>query len=111
MVDCIESYRPAYPLNEIRAVAQAGNIIYGGKNVRRDINNLGYTQDEVIHCIVGLHGQHYQKTLTYTKDGAVFDAYVCAFEHLGQIDQIYMKLRLLPNKQVYVGIGSFHLPR
>jgi len=110
MVDCVESRCPAYPLDDIRAAAEAGNIVYGGRKVQRDINNLRYTKDEVIRCIVGLRGTHYQKTLTFTKD-TVFDVYIRDFEYQEHTDRIYMKLRLLPKGQVYVGVGSFHLSR
>ncbi len=97
MVDCLESRCPAYPLDDIRAAAEAGNILYGGRNVSRDINNLGYTTDEVIRCIVGLQDRHYQKTLTFTDKGTVFDVYIRDFTHQEHTDRIYMKLRLLSN--------------
>ncbi|MFO1431461.1 MAG: type II toxin-antitoxin system MqsR family toxin [Candidatus Competibacteraceae bacterium] len=109
MVDCVESRCPAYPLDKIRAAAEAGNIVYGGRKVQRDIANLGDTKDEVIRCIVGLRGTHYQKTLTFTDKGTVFDVYSRDFEHHEHTDRIYMKLRLLPNGQGYVSVGSFHL--
>ena len=111
MVDCVESRCPAYPLDEIRAAVEAGNIIYGGRKVQQDINNLGYTKNDVVRCIVSLVGTHYQKTLTFTDKGTVFDVYIRDFEHQKCTDRIYMKLRLLPNGQMNVGIGSFHLQR
>lgn len=109
--DSIETHQPAYPLDQLREAAQAGNLLYMGRNVSRDINNLGYTENEVICCIAGLCPKHYQKTLAFTDSGAAFDVYIRDFEHQGRMDRIYMKLRLLPGGLVQVAVGSFHLSR
>lgn len=111
MVDCVVSSCPAYPLDDIRAAAEAGDIIYGGRKVQRDINNLGYTRDEVMSCIMGLRSNHYCGTKTFNDSATLFDVYIRDFEHQEHTDRIYMKLRLLPKGKLYVGIGSFHLSR
>jgi hypothetical protein len=105
----IETHEPAYPLDQIRAAAEAGQILYGGRKVGRDIQNLGYTLEDVAGCIAGLRQAHYKKTLIYQDPGTVFDAYERDFEHKGRIDRVYMKLRLLPGGIVHVSVGSFHL--
>lgn len=110
MVDeAIKSHKLAYSLDAIRAAAENGEIIYASRKVNNDISNLGYTEDEVIRCIVGLCSKHYKETLTYRKSGKVDDVYIRNFVHADKIDPIYMKLRLLPEGLVQIlRIGSFH---
>lgn len=105
----IETHEPAHPLEQIRAAAEAGHIVYGGRKVGNDIRNLGYALEDVARCVAGLREAHYKKTFTYQDTDTVFDAYERKFEHKGRIDTVYMKLRLLPGGIVYISVGSFHL--
>lgn len=101
---------PYYSLEKIIVAAKAQQIIYGGRKVNSDIVNLGYTLDEVARCISQLQPENYQKTLEYDDNGRVFDAYKIGFSPQdGQIDSIYIKLRLLENGEIQIGLGSFHL--
>jgi hypothetical protein len=102
---------PYYSLEKIIAAAKAGQIIYGGRNVNRDIANLGYTLNEVADCIMQLQPEHHQKIWVNDNNTIVFDVYIIEFSPRrdGQIDSIYMKLRLMDNGQINVGLGSFHL--
>ena len=112
MVNIKESYQPNYSLNVIREFAQKGSFRYDGRQVDRDIRNLGYTGDDVIRCILQLVTGQYQKTIQY--ENATYDVYICDYQKDDEasIDKIYMKLRLLPNNELQiVGIGSFHLIR
>jgi hypothetical protein len=109
MVDYIQSFRPAYSLDDIRAAADQHRVRYEGRKVSSDIRNLGYTLEEVAHCISGLQTKHFQKSLKY--ENACYDAYIRDFRR-GEdqpTDQIYIKLRLLGTGQLEIGIGSFHL--
>jgi len=109
MVDCIESFRPAYPLDDIRAAADQHRVHYEGRKVNSDIRNLGYTLENVAHCISGLQTKHFQKSLKY--ENACYDVYIRDFRQ-GEdkpADRIYMKLRLLDTGQLEISIGSFHL--
>jgi hypothetical protein len=99
---------PHYDLESIVAAAKSQRIIYGGRKVGNDIYNLGYTINDVAHCIEQLQPKHYQKTEEYSN--AIFDFYKTEFSpKLGQTDLIFMKLRLLTNNDIFVSIGSFHL--
>lgn len=99
-----------YSLEKIVAAAKAQQIIYGGRKVGNDISNLGYTLEEVARCIAQLRPEHFQKTFMYDDTANVFDAYKIEFSPWdGKTDLIYMKLRLLENGQIHVGLGSFHL--
>ena len=51
---------PHYSLEKIIAAAKAGQIIYGGRKVNRDIANLTYTENEVAGCIAQLRPEHHQ---------------------------------------------------
>lgn len=101
---------PYYSLEKIIVAAKAELIIYGGRKVNSDIANLGYTLNEVARCISQLQPENYQKTLDYDDKGKVFDAYKINFSpQEEQTDSIYIKLRLLENGEVQIGLGSFHL--
>lgn len=101
---------PYYSLEKIIAAANAQQVIYGGRKVGIDISNLGYTIDEVARCISQLQHENYQKTLNYDDCGKVFDVYTINFSpRENQMDSIYIKLRLLENGEVQIGLGSFHL--
>lgn len=109
MVDCIESFRPAYPLDDIRAVADQHRVRYEGRKVNSDIRNLGYTLEDVAHCISGLQAKQFEKSLKY--ENACYDVYIRDFRHDEDkpADRIYMKLRLLNTGKLEIGIGSFHV--
>ncbi|MEC4747450.1 type II toxin-antitoxin system MqsR family toxin [Methylomicrobium sp. Wu6] len=103
------AYHPAYELNDIRQSAQQGKFRYEGRKVNSDIRNLGYTGEDVKRCIAGLTASQFQKSLQY--QNAIYDVYICDYEQHDDAvkDRIYMKLRLLANGEIQVGIGSFHL--
>jgi len=101
---------PQYDLEQLVAAARARQIIYGGRKVHQDIANLGYSLNEVAICIQQLRADNFQKTWCNDDNTAIFDVYKIEFSPQdGQNDSIYMKLRLLDNGQVFVGLGSFHL--
>jgi hypothetical protein len=109
MVDPKESHHPAYALDDIRAAAERCRIRYDGRKVSANVRNLGYTQHDVARCIAGLKAWDFRKSLAYSN--TVYDVYVrsFAFSEQSKPDQIYMKLRLLDDGELVVGIGSFHL--
>ncbi|MEQ1739115.1 MAG: type II toxin-antitoxin system MqsR family toxin [Methyloglobulus sp.] len=101
---------PYYSLEKIIAAANAQQIIYGGRKVNSDIANLGYTLDEVARCISQLKPEHYRKTHKFEDNSTVYDDYVIEFSPQEEKpDSIYIKLRLLENGEVQIGLGSFHL--
>ena len=101
---------PHYDLEKIIVAAKQKNIIYGGRKINQDIANLGYTLDEVSNCIAQLRPEHHQKIWTNDDNTCIFDVYIINFSpRESQTDSIYMKLRLLENGQIQVGLGSFHL--
>lgn len=109
MVDYIQSFRPAYLLDDIRAAADQHRVRYESRKVTSDIRNLNYTLEEVAHCISGLQTKHFKKSVKY--ENACYDVYIRDFQK-GEdqpADQVYMKLRLLDTGQLEIGIGSFHL--
>ncbi|WP_340124539.1 type II toxin-antitoxin system MqsR family toxin [Methylobacter svalbardensis] len=112
MVSIKESYQPSYSLDVIRQSAQKGDFRYDGRQVDRDIRNLGYTGDDVKSCIANIITNQFQKSIQY--ENATYDVYISDYQKHDDapIDKIYMKLRLLPNGELQIaGIGSFHLKR
>jgi hypothetical protein len=100
---------PYYLLEKIVDAAKCKDIIYGGRKVSIDINNLCYTLDDVADCISKLQLQHFEKTIQYSN--VFFDIYQIEYapKSREEADNIYLKLRLLHNDKIQVSIGSFHL--
>ncbi len=110
MVNVKEYSYPCYSLDTIRQSAKKNNFKYDGRNVDRDIRNLGYTGEDVKNCISNLTTHQFNKSIHY--ENSIYDAYIIDYKKTDDtsIDRIYMKLRLLPNGELQiVGIGSFHL--
>ena len=102
---------PHYNLEDVRNAAKNGCIEYRGRNVRRDIDNLGYELADVLACLVSLTTHDFYKTYTYP-DGEIDDAYRIDFVCPGntESDSIYIKLSLI-NDCLMVDLASFHLNR
>lgn len=63
---------------------------------------------EVSDCITKLRLENFKQTINYEQK--TFDAYVIEYSLFEDItDLIYLKLRLLENDQIQIGLGSFHL--
>lgn len=107
--DCLESRRPAYALDDIRVAAENRRIRYDGRKVNHNIRELGYTLDEVARCIAGLKQGDFRKSLAYPN--ATYDVYIgrCHCPRSRDADEIYMKLRVLDDGELVVGVSSFHL--
>lgn len=100
---------PFFNLDKIREAAAKQNIKYKGLKVPKDIRNLGYTLEEVSTCIISLTSTDFEKTIEYP-DQTVHDVYIKNVIREEQTDRIYIKLRLLENREIeIVEIGSFHL--
>jgi hypothetical protein len=102
---------PHYNLNDVRIVARNQNIQYRGRNVQRDINNLGYQFADIIECILSLTEQDFHKTIQYSND-EIDDAY--RIEYLNpnddSYDSLYIKFSLI-NNYLMIDVASFHLNR
>lgn len=100
---------PFFNLDKIREAASQQNIKYKGLNVPKSIRNLSYTLEDVSACIVSLTAADFQKTIEYP-DKTIHDVYIKNVIRKEQTDRIYMKLRLLEDREIeIVEIGSFHL--
>lgn len=70
---------PYYNLESIIVAAKNRQISYHGRKVSVNISSLGYTLDDVAHCIEQLQPKHYQKTVHYPEQNRIFDCYVTKF--------------------------------
>jgi len=104
---------PGYDLAGVKAKAKRLNIEYRGRNVQRDINNLGYELEDVARCLMQLSEKDFSKSISY-EGRLTDDVYICTFTKAGneesEIDNLYIKFSLIDNQQV-VDLGSFHLRR
>ncbi|KHD05932.1 MAG: type II toxin-antitoxin system MqsR family toxin [Pseudomonadota bacterium] len=102
---------PVYSLDTIHEVAQDKNkVILLGRKVEIDVTNLGYFKAKVAACLRELHKSDFHKTIYYEDTKLTFDVYKTkCHSPLGEVDDIYIKLKLNYKGEVFVEIGSFHL--
>lgn len=104
---------PEYDLGEVKASAKRHDIEYRGRNVQRDISNLGYELVDVARCLMQLAKADFSKSIRY-EDRPADDEYMCTFTKAGneesEPDNLYIKICLIDNCQV-IDLGSFHLRR
>jgi hypothetical protein len=102
---------PTYSLKTIREVARHENkIILLGRKVESDMTNLGYFKSDIATCLRNLRSSNFYKTLYYENANMIFDVYKArCLSPLGRYDEIYIKLKLNSENDVFVEIGAFHL--
>lgn len=104
---------PKYDLGKVKASAKRNDIEYRGRNVQRDISNLGYELEVVARCLMQLSGSDFGKSIVY-EDRPADDEYMCTFTNAGneesEPDYLYIKFCLVDSCQV-IDLGSFHLRR
>lgn len=104
---------PEYDLSDVKAAARRYSIEYRGRNVQRDIDNLGYELVDVVQCLTHLSENDHRKSIRY-EDYPADDEYMCKFTKTGNegsgLDDLYIKFRLIDNFLV-IDLGSFHLRR
>ncbi len=108
-----------YNLEDVKEVAaNIDNIFYKGRNVRRDIENLGYTRQDISNCICSLtHENFYKKESHNNKNDNKnnLDAYKITYHKMMdgelKVDYLYIKFRLNNKGKLIIQISSFHLSR
>lgn len=112
MVSDAEKYAtPRYSLQAMQDLTAIGAIAYAGPTVERDIQNLGYSDDDVCHCIRILNSSDFRESAYFDDTRIWCDVYritVRAFDR--HSDDLYIKLKLNRNCTQVV-ICSFHRPR
>ena len=100
---------PHYDLEDVRNAAKNGTVRYRGRKVFNDVNNLDYTFEETILCLLSLTKNDFDKSHEYN-DGMPDDAYNLRYynQRLDQTDDLYIKFRL-KNETLNINIGSFHI--
>lgn len=104
---------PHYDLDQVREAALAERIQFRGRNVGRDIANLGYDLSDVVNCLVRLKHCDFHKTHVY-ENGEIDDAYRLnhnkSFNGQSRLDSLYIKFCLMDD-YLEIDLGSFHLNR
>ena len=106
----IKTSKPAYSLAEIVRFAGVGCVRVWPKALN-DIENLGYSPEDMYDCLRNLRPHHYHETILYDDDESPFDVYQC--EWISPFsphprDSLYIKLRLNP-EGTEISLVSFHL--
>lgn len=102
---------PEYALTRIRDLARQRAVRYGGSSVQRDVENLGYSPDDVCNCLQLLNDCHFRGAVRYEPGGVWLDEYNISYPGPeGVIDELYVKLKL--NRDcIVVILASFHRDR
>ena len=101
---------PHYQLEYVRIAAKDDKIRYS-RNALKDIDNLGYTVDDICSCLMSLVGKDFYKTYLYA--GKQYDAYRTHYAKPSSnniVDLLYIKFRLT-NDYITIDLASFHLDR
>ena len=105
-----KSNQAVYSLDAVNRLAGAGCVRVWSK-ARNDIENLGYSPEDMYDCLRNLRPHHYHETILYDDDESPFDVYQC--EWISPIsphprDSLYIKLRL-NSEATEISLVSFHL--
>lgn len=105
---------PEYDLCEVKEAAKRQDIEYRGRNVFRDVENLGYELADVAQCLMQLSDHNHNRTIRYD-DGSPPDdeylfTYVRAVNDEVTFDDLYIKFCLI-DECLLIDLGSFHLQR
>lgn len=99
---------PEYSLTRIKELAAKSKVIYGSRDVQRDIANLSYSLSDVCDCLCTLEDRHYIESIRYEKASVWLDVYLCAWQLPDQQrDPLYIKLKL-NNDCIMIVLASFH---
>ncbi len=102
---------PEYALERVRDLASRRAVWYGGSRVQRDVENLGYTPDDVCNCLQLLNDCHFRGAVRYGPSGGWLDEYKISYPGPGGvIDELYVKLKLHRDAIVVI-LASFHRDR
>jgi hypothetical protein len=101
------------PLFDLERIREAGRLGKVGlqRTPQRDIQELGYSLDDVHRCIATLRSEDFHKSEAY-EDHCECDVYLRGFlGPRGSVDDLYIKLRIPPTSIPQVVLISFHLQR
>lgn len=102
---------PEYSLDRIRQLAKSGAVVYASTRVELDIQNLGYSPEEVLACIASLEPEDFRQCVRYANRRLWMDEYQLRWRSVsGFLDSLYLKLHL--NRDVtIVFLNSIHRDR
>lgn len=101
--------KPIYPLSQVCDLAKSGKVGFSAK-AQDGFRGLGFTIDEARECVAWISEDEFLKSHDYELK-RIFDAYITRRRHDGELQRIYIKLKIneeSPVRQVYV--TSFHAP-
>lgn len=100
-----------YSLARVHELAAVGKVSYAGRNVERDVENLGYPPEYVAQCLQTLNKCHFQECIRYGNGVPWMDVYKVRYPSpKGHLDDLYIKLKL-DRDCVLISLNSFHLDR
>jgi len=106
-----ERSSPQFSLTRIRELARGGCVRYAYARVTCDIENLGYSPDDVQQCLASLEERHFRRSIRYEEQNFWLDEYLITYDSpSGCTDNLYIKLKL--NRDcILILLSSFHRER
>jgi hypothetical protein len=102
---------PSYSLDRIHELARFRHVEYGSSRVTVDVENLGYSIDDICRCLEILQPGHFSHAERYGETDKWLDIYRCTYPSpSGALDNLYIKLKLFKSC-VSVVLHSFHRER
>ena len=100
-----------YSLSAIHRIAGERNVVYGSRDVQRDVLNHDYSLEDVCQCLQSLRQEDYDESVHYGDKRGWLDVYRCRWpapnSSTSTIDDLYIKLKL--NRDcITIVIASFH---
>lgn len=103
--------RPEYSLRRIREMAGQGKVRYLSARVTMDVENLGFTPDDVHECLGALEAKHFRGSVRYEGSRVWLDEYLISCSGQRDIsDNLYIKLKL-DRDCIWIYLASFHRER
>jgi hypothetical protein len=101
--------KPSHSRRRIQELARQEAVQYASRSVQKDVQNLGYSFEEVCECIAELRPGDFRDSTKYENSPNWLDAYTMPNVHdaSGWTDDLYIKLAL-SGDCLWVSLHSFH---
>lgn len=114
MVNIVEESRNhcSYCLDTLHQLADQKSVIYGGRRVEIDIENLGYSPEDVHGILRCFRPEDFVQSERYQESRVWMDVY--RFRYISpknDIDDLFVKVKIATTGRVVVVVGSFHRDR
>jgi hypothetical protein len=100
---------PIYPLEEVKALAHAGDRVTFSYRADRRSRDLGLSREKALEIIAWLTPDEYDRSLRYSDTGLTWDVYIVPGRLPPSHRKLYIKLRIpSPSVVDQLAVTSFH---